>query len=166
MWSRKTQPEGGGVVVEPHQAASHHAHVATQPYPESPYESFDATPGEEVSYLVPVWPKKESVEKLLRTIANRYKAAASTVIGMVGKGANYFKSGGGGGGDYDSSYDYSPEPVAAHPVAAPYVEEDDIFTSYDPVVDHRGAIQRETCWLCDFEKQTQEEQTPSKQIPF
>ena len=148
MWARKTQPEtgGGGVVVEPHQAAaSHHAsHAATQPiYPESPYESFDATPGEEVTYLVPVWPKKESVEKLLRTIANRYKAAASTVIGMVGRGANYFKSG-GGGGDYDSSYDYSPEPVAAQPVAAPYVEENDIFTSYDPVVDHRGAIQCET----------------------
>ena len=94
MWARKTQPEtGGGAVVEPHQAAASHraSHAATQPvYPESPYESFDATPGEEVTYLVPVWPKKESVEKLLRTIANRYKAAASTVIGMVGNGNTTF----------------------------------------------------------------------------
>jgi len=101
------------------------------------YESFGATPGEEVTYLVPVWPKKESVEKLLRTITNRYKAAANTVLGLYGMGADLLKDSG-----KDAKKNNYPSPV-------PYVEEDDIVTSYDavakddivtsydPVVDHR-----------------------------
>ena len=118
-------------------AASQHAHahaiepsdVYTHVY--SPH----ATPGEEVSLLVPIWPKKESVEKLLRTIATRYKAAANTVIGMVGLGADLLK-GDGKKTNNVAVVDHYPKP----PTAPAYVEEDDIVTSYDPVVDHRGAI--------------------------
>ena len=133
----KTQPEGG---VDPqHQAAAsqQHIHATSNAYPSRDvYESFGATPGEEVTYLVPVWPKKESVEKLLRTIANRYKAAANTVIGFAGLGADLLK---GGGGGKNNNYNYSPDAPA--PAPATYAEEDDIVTSYDPVVDHRTTYQ-------------------------
>ena len=100
MWTRK-QPEGA---VDPQHAASQqHVQATSNAYPSHAdvYEGYvgsqtfwtDPTvkPGETVTYLVPVWPKKESVEKLLRTIANRYKAAANTVIGMVGLGADILK---------------------------------------------------------------------------
>ena len=144
-WRPKTQPEGG---VDPHQAASQqHTHTAsasagpTQSYPvhdvygssQTFWTDPNAAPGDEVTYLVPVWPKKESVEKLLRTITNRYKAAANTVIGMVGLGADLLKGGGGN----NNNYNYSPDT----PAPATYAEGDDIVTSYDPVVDHRTTYQ-------------------------
>ena len=137
--TEKKQPEGG---VDPQHGAASQQHIHSTYPSHDVYESFGATPGEEVTYLVPVWPKKESVEKLLRTITNRYKAAASTVIGMVGLGADLIK-GDGKKTNNVAVVDHYPKP----PTAPAYVEEDDIVTSYDPVVDHRGAIQlRKKVW--------------------
>ena len=103
-------------------AASQHAHAVEPSDVYTHVYSPHATPGEEVSLLVPIWPKKESVEKLLRTVANRYKAAASTIVGMVGLGADLFKG-------EKESVNYNHDSYADAGTASG----DDIVTSYDTV---------------------------------